>query len=61
MAYKDKKEKRISVSVALSHAERAELTEYAKQYGLSMSAFLRLAAKEYIANHKIKEDKEKIK
>jgi post-segregation antitoxin (ccd killing protein) len=55
MAYKNKKEKRISVSVALSHAEREELTEYAKQYGLSMSAFLRLAAKEYIANHKVKE------
>lgn len=58
MVYKDKKEKRISVSVALSHAEREELTEYAKQYGLSMSAFLRLAAKEYIANRKNKEGKE---
>lgn len=49
---KDKKEKRISVSIALTDVEREELTEYAKQYGLSMSAFLRLAAKEYIANHK---------
>lgn len=55
MTYKDKKEKRISVSVALSHAEREEPTEYANRYGLSMSAFLRLAAKEYIASHKNKE------
>lgn len=53
MADKDKKEKRISVSIALSGTEREELAKYAKQYGLSMSAFLRLAAKEYIANHKI--------
>lgn len=52
MVDKDKKEKRISVSIALSDAEREDLTKYAKQYGLSLSAFLRLAAKEYIANHK---------
>lgn len=52
MADKYKKEKRISVSIALTDSEREELTEYSKQYGLSMSAFLRLSAKEYIDNHK---------
>lgn len=52
MADKDKKEKRISVSIALTDVEREELAEYAQRYGLSLSAFLRLAAKEYIANHK---------
>lgn len=55
MASKDKKEKRISVSIALTDVEREELTEYAQKYGLSLSAFLRLAAKEYVANYKIED------
>ena len=54
MADKEKKEKRISVSIALTDAEREELAEYAQRYGLSLSAFLRLAAKEYVANHENK-------
>ena len=44
----DKKEKRFAVSVSLTESERDKLREIAKSYGLSVSAFLRLAASKYI-------------
>jgi len=47
----DKKEKRVSVSISLTDSEREEMRGCAERYGLSLSAFLRLAAKEYAANH----------
>lgn len=46
-------EKHIPVAVSLTEAERAKLTSWAKHYGLSLSAFLRIAAQEYIVNHKL--------
>jgi predicted HTH domain antitoxin len=42
-----KKEKRISVSISLTETERDNLTKIAESYGLSLSAFLRLAANKY--------------
>lgn len=47
----NKKEKRVSVSISLTASERDELRGCAERYGLSLSAFLRLAAKEYVDNH----------
>lgn len=47
----NKKEKRVSVSISLTDSEREELRGCAERYGLSLSAFLRLAAKECAANH----------
>ena len=46
MEGKEKKEKRVSVSISLKHSERDELRGFAERYGLSLSAFLCLAAKE---------------
>ena len=43
----DKKEKRVSVSILLTDSGREEMSGCAEQYGLSLSAFLRLAAKEF--------------
>ena len=48
-------EKRVSVSISLTDAEKEELATAAKNYGLSLSAFLRLAAKEDVTNHAVKE------
>lgn len=45
MESKEKKAKRVSVSISLKDSERDELRGYAERYGLSLSAFLRLAAK----------------
>lgn len=45
------REKRISISFSLSKNERDRYAELAKQNGLSMSSFLRLAAEEYVKNH----------
>lgn len=47
-----KKEKRICISVSMTPKERDELKEIAKKYGLSLSAFLRLAAAKYVENNK---------
>ena len=51
MADGNKKEKCVSVSISLTDSERDELGGCAERYGLSLSAFLRLAAKEYVDNH----------
>lgn len=50
MEGKEKKEKRVSVLISLTDGEREELRGCAERYGLSLSAFLRLAAKEYVDN-----------
>lgn len=47
----NKKEKRVSVSISLTDSECDELGGCAERYGLSLSAFLYLAAKEYVDNH----------
>ena len=47
----NKKEKRASVSRSLTDSERDELGGCVERYGLSLSAFLRLATKEYVDNH----------
>lgn len=44
--------KRVSVSISLTETEKKELTQLAESYGLSLSAFLRIAAKEYGEKHK---------
>lgn len=48
---KDEKDKRVSVSVSLTRKERDELKAIAKNYGLSLSAFLRLAAAKFVENN----------
>lgn len=47
----DTKEKRVSVSISLAESEKNEIKDIAKEYGLSLSASLRLAAKEYATKH----------
>lgn len=47
----DTKEKRVSVSISLAESEKNEIKDIAKEYGLSLSAFLRLAAKEYATKY----------
>lgn len=50
----DNKEKnyvRATALVSLDKTEKEKLTYIAKKHGLSLSAFLRLAANEYIDNH----------
>ena len=42
---------RATALVSMTKDEKARLTTKAKQHGLSLSAFFRLAADEYIANH----------
>lgn len=44
--------KRVSVSISLTETEKKELTQMAESYSLSLSAFLRIAAKEYGERHK---------
>lgn len=41
------KEKRQAISISLTKHEKVMLREKASAYGLSLSAFLRLAAQEY--------------
>lgn len=41
------KEKRQAISISLTKHEKVMLQEKASAYGLSLSAFLRLAAQEY--------------
>ena len=50
-------EKRNNVSISLSREEHEVLRQAAKEYQLSLSAFLRLAAHEYIRNHSTKDHK----
>jgi len=38
--------------VSMTKENKEHLTETAKKHGLSLSAFFRLAAEEYIENHK---------
>ena len=45
---KKKKELRKTISVSMTDSERDRLAQVAKSYGLSLSAFLRLAAKKFI-------------
>ncbi|MDE8280665.1 DUF6290 family protein [Erysipelothrix rhusiopathiae] len=47
---KNKKGKRIAVSVSLTEREREKYSKMAETYGLSLSAFFRLAAEKYIEN-----------
>ncbi|MFP1700321.1 plasmid mobilization protein [Gardnerella piotii] len=54
----NKKEKRMSVSISLTDRERDELRGCAERYGLSLSAFLRLAATEYVDNHNSIQERE---
>lgn len=43
--------------ISLRKKDKARYTNIAKQHGLSLSAFLRLAAEEYVVNHNwIKEE-----
>ena len=42
---------RATALVSMSKADKAKLTTIAKAHGLSLSAFFRLAADEYIKNH----------
>lgn len=48
----ENKGKRTPISISLSKGEKDLLMEKAQTYGLSLSAFLRLAALEYIEKHK---------
>lgn len=49
---KEDKNKRVSVSLSLTLNEKEELMKIAKSYGLSLSAFLRLAAAKFVENSK---------
>lgn len=42
---------RATALVSMTKAEKERLTSKAKKHGLSLSAFFRLAADEYMANH----------
>ncbi len=43
--------KRVAVSISLTESEKNEIKDMANGYGLSLSAFLRLAAKEFATKH----------
>ncbi|MGP6353335.1 hypothetical protein [Streptococcus dysgalactiae] len=47
---KKDKDKRVSVSLSLTLNEKEELMKIAKSYGLSLSAFLRVAAAKFVEN-----------
>lgn len=47
----EQEEKRTAISISLSKSEKGLFMEKARSYGLSLSAFLRLAALEYIEKH----------
>ena len=44
-------EKRVSVSISLAESEKKEIKNMANEHGLSLSAFLRIAAKEFATRH----------
>lgn len=45
-------ENRATALVSMTKNDKTRLTNIAKSHGLSLSAFFRLAADEYITNHK---------
>ena len=45
------KDTRATALVSMTKAEKERLTSKAKAHGLSLSAFFRLAADEYMSNH----------
>ena len=47
----DVSEARATALVSMTRSDKERLTTIAKAHGLSLSAFFRLAADEYIANH----------
>lgn len=47
----DASEERATSLVSMTKSDKKRLTAIAKTHGLSLSAFFRLAADEYIANH----------
>ena len=47
----DASEERATSLVSMTKSDKERLTAIAKTHGLSLSAFFRLAADEYIANH----------
>ena len=47
----DVSEARATALVSMTRSDKERLTAIAKAHGLSLSAFFRLAADEYIANH----------
>ena len=47
----DASEERATSLVSMTKSDKERLTAIAKAHGLSLSAFFRLAADEYIANH----------
>lgn len=52
----EKKEKRKAISISLTKHEQDMLREKASAYGLSLSAFIRLAAKAYPEEKKQKDN-----
>ena len=50
-AVKTPKKTRATALVSMTKDEKERLTSKAKAHGLSLSAFFRLAADEYMANH----------
>lgn len=51
VAAADASEARATALVSMTRSDKERLTAVAKAHGLSLSAFFRLAADEYIANH----------
>ena len=51
VAAADVSEARATALVSMTRSDKERLTAVAKAHGLSLSAFFRLAADEYIANH----------
>lgn len=49
------KNQRKVVSISLTENEQAQMREWAKKLGLSLSAFIRLAAMEYILSREERE------
>lgn len=47
----DANDERATALVSMTKSDKERLTGVAKAHGLSLSAFFRLAADEYIANH----------
>lgn len=47
----DSREERATALLSIRKADKEHLKQVAKEHGLTLSAFLRLAAEEYIRNH----------
>jgi len=52
-------DKRVGVCISLTESEKNEIKTIAKGYGLSLSAFIRLAAKEYAVKHSMTTENDK--